>query len=197
MDNPKVSIVIPTHNRSSILLQTLRSVLSQTFSDFECLIIDDHSTDENTRLIAKEFSLKDKRFKAYELPFVKSGANAVRNYGLGLSKGEFINFLDSDDIFSAQKIEMQLNEFDATPALDAVSCRHIAFRETPGDVSEQYKFAPPESWLDVLFFPSNAMGGLWGTPCPLWRKKSLLQIGGWSEQYIVWTDPELNLRALL
>jgi len=149
-NNPKVSIIIPTHNRSELLPQTLESVREQTFEAFECIIIDDHSEDYQTCEIAQNYSVTDKRFTAYELPESKHGVNAARNFGLELSQTDFVNFLDSDDIFTPNKLEIQFSEMKAKPNLDMVTCRHQPFTNTPGDIDEQLKFAPKENHNSLL-----------------------------------------------
>lgn len=115
-----VSIIIPTYNRSHFISDTLNSVLNQTFTNWECLIIDDGSTD-NTIEIAKSFIVKDSRFYIVNRPPNKpKGANACRNYGFKLSKGNYVLFLDSDDILKDTCLENRINAFKATQNLDFV-----------------------------------------------------------------------------
>lgn len=109
MSNPLVSIIIPTYNRTHIIHETLESVLSQEDVNWECLIIDDGSTD-NTAEVINNYCEKDPRFKFFKRPKHKpKGANACRNYGFELSNGDYIQFLDSDDLLSKNKLSNQLN----------------------------------------------------------------------------------------
>jgi glycosyltransferase involved in cell wall biosynthesis len=97
-ENPVVSIIIPSFNRASLIIETLNSVLEQTYSHWECIIVDDGSQDE-TVAILQEFCLKDLRFQNYNRPLGKpKGANVCRNYGFVQSRGQYILFLDSDDV---------------------------------------------------------------------------------------------------
>jgi glycosyltransferase involved in cell wall biosynthesis len=97
--NPKVSIIIPTHNRAHLIGETLDSIIAQTYTNWECIIVDDGSTDDTQQVIQNYIS-KDTRFQFHKRPAEKpKGANACRNYGLDNSKGDFIIFLDSDDVF--------------------------------------------------------------------------------------------------
>ena len=108
MNKPLVSIIIPNYNRAHLIGETLDSVLIQTYKNWECIIVDDGSTD-NSKEVIQEYVDKDKRFQIYDRPVDRpKGANACRNYGYELSKGEFINWLDSDDLFSNDKIEEQV-----------------------------------------------------------------------------------------
>ncbi|MFV5694958.1 glycosyltransferase family 2 protein [Flavobacterium sp. LB3P122] len=110
MTKPKISIVIPTYNRADLIAESLESILGQTFDSWECIIIDDNSND-NTIEIVTPF-LKDKRFKFTTKPLgYAKGANASRNYGLELSQGKYIYWLDSDDIIHPLTFELCINEF--------------------------------------------------------------------------------------
>ena len=118
---PKVSVVIPTYNRANFLPRTIKSVLNQTFQDFELIIVDDCSTD-NTQEVVKEFQKKDDRIRYIRLD-KNSGAPAhPKNIGIQNAKGEFIAFLDSDDEWLPDKIEKQLELFKKNSRLGFVSC---------------------------------------------------------------------------
>lgn len=88
------SIIIPTYNRASFIAKTIQSVLNQTYTNFEVIVVDDGSTD-NTEKVVK--SIKDERIKYYKKENAERGA--ARNCGIKLAKGDYITFLDSDDIF--------------------------------------------------------------------------------------------------
>jgi len=102
--NPLVSIVITSFNRAKYIGEAIESVLSQTYSNLECIIVDDGSTD-NTEGIVFEYIKRDRRVSFYPRPQDSpKGANACRNYGFSVSKGEYINWLDDDDLLHPQKI---------------------------------------------------------------------------------------------
>lgn len=118
--DPLVSIIIPTYNRSQLISETLNSVLAQTYTNWECIIVDDNSTD-NTIKIAKNYSNKDSRFSIYSRPYEKpKGANACRNYGYKLSKGDYILFLDSDDVLKNTCLKKRLELFNSNKNIDFV-----------------------------------------------------------------------------
>lgn len=106
----KVSIIIPNYNRASLISETLDSIAPQSFTDWECLIIDDRSDDNSTEII-KRYSLIDQRFKLM-IRDSKSpkGANSCRNIGLKEAKGEYIIFFDSDDIMMQDHVEKKLDK---------------------------------------------------------------------------------------
>lgn len=109
---PLVSIIIPTFNRANLLTETLDSVISQTYQNWECIIVDDGSTDD-TESVVDKFILKDERIKYFKRPDnYKSGGNGARNYGFHLSKGMYINWFDSDDVMLPNFIEEKINNED-------------------------------------------------------------------------------------
>ncbi len=100
---PSISFIIPTYNRATIISRTLDSVLAQTFMDWECLVVDDFSTD-NTKEIVDSYCTKDTRFQ-YFVNEGKKGAQGARNTGVKYAQGEWIQFFDSDDIMHADLLE--------------------------------------------------------------------------------------------
>ncbi|EGV44322.1 glycosyltransferase family 2 protein [Bizionia argentinensis JUB59] len=106
---PLVSIIIPTYNRAHLIGETLDSVLAQTYTNWECIVVDDGSTDETDALM-KTYCDKDARFQYHHRPIDRlSGGNAARNYGFELSKGAYVNWFDSDDIMCENKLQSQLD----------------------------------------------------------------------------------------
>lgn len=106
-DTPLVSIIIPTYNRAHLIGETLDSILAQTYQNWECIVVDDGSTD-NTNTIVAEYSKKDSRFQYFSRPTDKPrGANACRNYGFEKSKGDYIQWFDSDDLMHTEKLQIK------------------------------------------------------------------------------------------
>ena len=99
---PKISIITPAYNCEKYLPDAVKSVLSQTFTDWELLIIDDCSKD-NTYRYMKKLAEKDKRIRIFQNK-VNSGSAATRNYGVRLARGEWIAFLDGDDLWRGGKV---------------------------------------------------------------------------------------------
>jgi glycosyltransferase involved in cell wall biosynthesis len=105
---PRVSVIIPTYNREHVLLRAVDSVLCQTYQDFEIIIVDDASTDDTERLVN---SFEDPRIHYLKHQKNQYAAGA-RNTGLGSASGEFIAFLDSDDLWLPHKLEQQVAQLD-------------------------------------------------------------------------------------
>jgi len=106
----RVSVVIPTYNRGSLLPRAIRSVLNQTFTDFELIVVDDASTDDTQRVV-KGFS--DLRVRYFRHERNRGGA-AARNTGIGAARGEFIAFLDSDDEWLETRLAEQIGQGQST-----------------------------------------------------------------------------------
>lgn len=114
-----VSVIVPTYNRLASLKRTLRSVLQQTVSDIEILIVDDGSTDGTEACIAREFV--DPRI-VYLRHVANAGVGPARNTGIDAAKGEFIAFLDSDDVWMPHKLETQILAIRASAAPNSAVC---------------------------------------------------------------------------
>jgi len=110
---PTVSVIIPTYNRFSFIGQAIASVLSQSFMDFEIIVIDDGSTDD-TELVVREIT--DPR-----LVYIRQenrGRSHARNFALFLARGRYIAFLDSDDLYLPNKLSLQVNYLNSHPNVD-------------------------------------------------------------------------------
>jgi teichuronic acid biosynthesis glycosyltransferase TuaG len=104
--NPLISIITPCYNSALFIAQTIESVIAQTYKNWEMIIVDDCSTDTSFE-IALNYAAKDKRIKVLRME-QNSGAALVRNKAIKVSQGEYLAFLDSDDIWLPEKIERQL-----------------------------------------------------------------------------------------
>lgn len=126
MSNPIVSIITPMHNAAATIRETIESVLSQSYDNWEIIIVDDCSTDSSATIV-KEYCGKDERVK-YHLSEENIGACGARNKGLELAKGRYIAFLDSDDTWTANKLEKQCEFMERN---------QVAFSYTACDVIDE------------------------------------------------------------
>ena len=113
--NKLVSVIIPTFNYGNYINDTFQSIIDQSYNLWECIIVDDGSED-NTAEIAEHFCSKDSRFKYHWQQ--NSGLSAARNKGLELASGEFIQFLDADDLIRPDKFRLQVEAFQLDPTID-------------------------------------------------------------------------------
>jgi glycosyltransferase involved in cell wall biosynthesis len=131
---PAVSVIIPTYNRANLLGRSINSILEQTFTDFELIVVDDGSSD-NTRELVESFN--DPRI-FYVRHEKNRGVSAARNTGIKIARGEYIAFNDSDDEWLPQKLDKQVTFFKDnknSENLGLVLCEYILI----GAESKQYR----------------------------------------------------------
>lgn len=167
--SPQISIIITCYNQAHFIGNTLKSVLGQTFTHWECIVVDDGSTDDSA-LVIRSIVKEDARFHyVYQN---NAGVSAARNLGFSLAKGQYINFLDGDDTFLPQKLEAQLEVFEKFPEVSICFCDHqFSFENQPG--YKYYEFEKMRSkpleqllykWHNGVAFPPHAAlykRGLW------------------------------------
>lgn len=197
MNSPLVSIIIPTFNREHLIGETLDSVVAQTYENWECLVIDDGSSDYTEELM-HFYCRKDNRIRYYQRPFNRlKGASSCRNFGLEKSKGNFIQFLDSDDLLSKSKISAQVKIFVQDKDVSIATCRWGRFSGQEKKIYAKlrvYKdFSELIEFLDALslsfgFFPLHAY---------LIRKTEVFKAGFWNENLSLNDDTEFIMRVLV
>lgn len=197
LNQPLVSIIIPTYNRASFLGETISSVQKQTYNNWECIIVDDGSTDYTEELM--EFFLdRDKRVKFFKRPESWSkGGNSCRNYGFKISKGEYIQWLDSDDIISIDKLEKQVVNMRSNNA-DVGTCKWGRFYQmSDAWVSNDFSvYKDFESSL--LFFGALAQSkGFFPIHAYLLKREIIEKAGGWLSFLNINQDGEFMARIII
>jgi len=130
----KISVIVPTFNRSHMVIETIDSILKQTFKDFELIVVDNYSSD-NTEKVIKGYNDGRIRYFKHE----NGGIIAVnRNYGIGQARGEYIAFCDDDDLWLPEKLKKQMLEFEKDSQIGLVCTNGIIFDKT-GDLGERFK----------------------------------------------------------
>ena len=156
-----VSIIIPVFNRADLLAETLDSICLQTYTKWECIIVDDGSSDDTCK-VASDYVSSDNRIRLISRPAsVKKGANGCRNYGFQLAQGEFIQWFDSDDLMSSDLLENKIKSM-TIDSPDMVICRAKYFSSSNpmkftansreilihGDVSA-FEFLAGDAWFQT------------------------------------------------
>lgn len=160
MRNRLVSVITPTYGRSEMLFNTIQSVLSQTYNDIECIVVDDNGlgTPEQIATEKKITHINDHRFKY--IPLIKNmGGSHARNVGAFASKGEYICFLDDDDIFLPMKVLLQIKALDEHPEYVGCYCNHIRKNHVTGVTSEYVSHRSGDILKDVLLFKIDVCSG--------------------------------------
>ena len=194
-----VSIIIPTYNRGNLISETLDSILNQTYQNWECIIVDDRSTD-NTKNVIKSYCLRDNRFRFYERPKNRQkGACACRNYGFELSRGEFLQWLDSDDLISLNKIEVQVKVLKNKKSNDIVYSKWSYFSDRSNLNSDVKNPSFYKNYKDG-FSLMQSMGyfeTFIASHCFLINRKIIDKVGLWNEQLSINQDGDFFNRILL
>jgi glycosyltransferase involved in cell wall biosynthesis len=189
--SPVVSIIIPNKNRCEELVHTLASVREQTLGDFECVVVDDNSTDDSDNVV-RPF-LADPRFKLIKQPRDRSGAPAARNEGLAAARGRYVLFLDSDDLLAPHCLAQRVDAMSRRPELDFLVFPCEMFRATPGDVGLLWNADTGDDDLD-RFLRHDVP---WQTTGPIWRRDALDKVGRWDESAKSAQDWEFHIRAIV
>jgi glycosyltransferase involved in cell wall biosynthesis len=148
---PLVSIIVPCYNQAQYLPESINSVLSQSYSNWECIIVNDGSPD-NTELIASELCKKDQRIKY--LKKENGGLSDARNFGIRNSYGEYILPLDADDKIGERYLELAMKEFLEKPETKIVYCDAEYFGDKQGQLYLPDFNLPEMLYRNLLFCSS-------------------------------------------
>jgi glycosyltransferase involved in cell wall biosynthesis len=190
-----VSIIIPTYNRELFIKKTLNSILNQTFKNWECIIVDDKSTD-NTRKIINETCIDDSRFILIERYKEPKGAPTCRNIGLRAARGEYVIFLDSDDLLFKDALEERVRFLQANPDIGFCVSSGIRGR-LPLSREEDYYLISSYNSFNVLeeFFAFTIP---WGTHCPTYCREKLIENKiFWDENLTGFQDIDFHVKATI
>jgi glycosyltransferase involved in cell wall biosynthesis len=173
MFEPLVSIIIPSFNRTNLIGETLDSVLAQSYENWECIVVDDGSTDYSIEVLNKYCKI-DNRIRYYQRPTnLQKGANPCRNFGFKKSKGKFIQWFDSDDLMHVDLLKFQIENIQRNNVPYSI-CNFSFFRIEinkkeikPFNDYCKLKFSK-EVFID---FVSGKI--LLNTPTILWRRESI------------------------
>ncbi|GGH46001.1 glycosyltransferase family 2 protein [Mangrovimonas yunxiaonensis] len=164
-----ISIIIPTYNRAHLIGETVESIQNQTYEQWECIIVDDGSTDDTEEVVLKYIE-KDMRITYYKKPSnLPKGPSAARNYGFTKSKGMYINWFDSDDLMHPEKLETDLKHL-ASGDFDFTISQSSFFRKN-GTPKKMYWNTSLWSEDPINDFITKKIG--WSINVPLWKKISL------------------------
>ena len=188
-DTPRISVVIPCFNVEELVVDAVHTVLNQTYPIEEIICIDDGSKDETLGVLhtlESEVAITVKHLEQQQ------GASAARNRGLEMVSGDYVQFLDADDLLDPRKLEHQatlIAECPCTPDFVAAAYEKEllddAVEESRGAVSVH-----PDDWIGLI---ATELGI---TSANLWRTASLRAVGGFSEGYNQSTEAELMFRLL-
>lgn len=170
-----VSVIIPYYNSKSTIIRAMESVVTQTFTDFEIILVDDGSND-NTHIIVDDYIKKQNKIKFQHYYQENAGPSEARNLGISKSNAEYIAFLDSDDSWVSNKLEIQM-KLMAENKIDLLGS-NICIVETNGEITRKYYV---KRQLEYISFYKLLFKHYFCTPSAVIRKKVLDEIGGFPQ----------------
>ena len=183
---PRVSVIIPTYNSAQYLAEAIDSVLNQTYTNYEIIVIDDGSTD-NTIEILEQY--KEKIYYIYQ---ENQGVSAARNKGISLAQGELIAFLDADDIFMTHKLAKQVAVFDRQPELGIVNSGFRLIRENGEFIADVKRWETiPELTIETWILHQPVLPS-----AMMFRKQWLEKVGGFDTRWFSSEDVDLVFRLI-
>lgn len=184
---PLVSIVMPTFNRADLILDSIRSVIDQSFGDWELIVIDDGSTDDT---VARIESLAEPRIVIIRHPHIGNVAT-LRNCGARVARGEFLAFLDSDDLWLPSKLQRQLRSLSGTSATWSYGAHALVDRTGKSMPLRAGTFRPVSGRIirQLLTEETGASVITWLVPKQLFE-----MLGGFDQQMSLREDLDLALR---
>jgi len=186
---PLVSIVVPSFNKSAYITAMVDTVVAQTETNWELIVVDDASTDDSAALLASA-SEQDPRIRLIALK-QNRGANHCRNLGIAEARGRYIVFLDADDLFAPHCLRERLAVMQGSDLDMAVFTMEV-FSEVPGDHGQRWV---PDSPYPLQDFFRHKLP--WQTMQPIWDRAFLQGLKGFDESFSRHQDVELHTRALL
>lgn len=191
-----VSIIIPTRNRKDFLKEAVASIAAQTYHEIECIIVDDGS-DEPIEIAAREAWGPRPQALLKIIRQDAANGNVARNRGLDECSGEFIQFMDSDDLLDKKKLTLQISQLQKEPAFDVAISHEVFFFESP---EEPHAFWNVDWWnteydyLDRFCWEE----AVWQTAGPLWRRDFLERNGlRWNDELPLLQDWEFHAQVLM
>ena len=186
-----VSVIIPAHNRSLLLQECLESLAQQTYQVIEVLLIDDAS-EEDVKRVFNSIHWPVSYSCQYIRSEINVGPGVAREMGRQAARGEFISYLDSDDLWCPQKIEQQVQRLLNDPNAGMCYCISKEFKTLPLSGTENIRIRSDQEFSS--FLPHILVGRPWGTAACLWRRWATDLVGPWSPGR-VWEDYEYDCRA--
>ena len=148
MDLPEVSIIVPVFNTEKYISRCIDSILTQTFTNFECILIDDGSTDKSWN-ICKHYSQSDKRVVLVHQE--NSGVSATRNKGIEMARGKYVCFVDSDDYIDKNMYEELVSAINRSNT-DVVCCGYIENEKIRALGNEDFIFGDGGSIIEIIHY---------------------------------------------
>ncbi len=185
-----VSVVIPTYNRAEYISETIASVYNQDYTgEIEIIVVDDGSID-GTAALLEELQSTIPSLKVIRTK--NSGVSSARNTGMSEAKGDFIQFLDSDDLIAPNKFRLQAKLLEKNQDCDFCYCTVASFKDDTSQISKIF-LGSDKKHKEIL--PAFLHSTQWTTHAPLYRRSACEEIGDWNQDLSCLEDWEYGCRA--
>jgi glycosyltransferase involved in cell wall biosynthesis len=191
-DSPFISVIIPNFNRGDLLQETLESLLQQDYQNWEAIVVDDGSNDDSERN-ANKFVSKDQRIRFFKRDRCPSGAPVCRNIGIRQSSGNYLIFLDSDDLLTPFALSQRASVIEKEPDYDFWVFPIRMFTSNP--LNADFLWNIDNGKPDLHRF--LVLDAPWQTSGPVWKKDAVQKIGGFTEGLACWQDVDFHLKAII
>ncbi len=168
INTPTISIVIPLFNRETLIKETIRSLIAQTYTNWECLVVDDGSTDDSYEVV-QNIAKSESRIKVYHRNREPKGASTCRNIGALMATGDYLMFFDSDDILERHCFEYRIKQIERYPTYDAWIFPTAIFNKNISDARYLWNELNKDR-DDLLRFLDMDMP--WDISGPIWRNSN-------------------------
>jgi len=185
-DGPLFSVVLPTYNRAGIVMDAIKSVLAQTYADFEFIVVDDRSTDDTQEVLA---AIEDPRVTVVVNERSKGNAGA-RNMGIFRARGSWVCQIDSDDLWPEDMLELFAAAIDTAPADVGIVYGTLVYLDTRTGLIRDIRTAERTGWLHDLLLEDHFMSHC----SAALRTEALIAIGGYDETFRQQADSDLLIR---
>jgi glycosyltransferase involved in cell wall biosynthesis len=187
----RVSVVIPCWNRDDLIVETLESLRAQSHEDWEAIVVDDLSTDRSADLVL-EVAAEDSRVQLVQNPWKRRGASPSRNLGASLASGEFVLFLDSDDLLAPFALEHRVRALRDDPRAGIVASLTQSFQGEPMEMGNLWNVSTSEDDLDRFCRGDNP----WITIGAMYRRNERFESIRWPDEAVTMDDWEYSIRML-
>lgn len=191
---PLVSILIPLYNTEKNIVETLESCIHQTYKNIEVIVVDDGSKD-NSLKVAKDYALTHPQIKV--IAQQNGGGCKARNTAFANSTGDYIVYLDADDIISEDKIESQVNLLKDEPDTTIATCKWDRFYEEIFDAKFPHRSVYKNYNSGIELVEDLLNGDMFGVTCYMTPRRLIEAAGSWDEKILVNQDGEFFFRVLL
>ncbi len=192
-----VSIIVPTYNYGNLISETLTSIQSQTYENWECIVVDDGSTDNTAEVVAR-YAAKDSRISYIQQENRRQAA--ARNNGISKARGEYFQFLDADDLLEPEKLKQQVAFLDVSPDVDIVYA-NVRYFDDGNPTELRLSNVHDQAWMPLVSGAGEAIllrivrNNIMPVNSPLIRRSTIEEVGSFDERLPPVEDWEYLIRC--